>query len=186
MSKSPDWRTQSLVSTRDRNNRKYNMGSGRGQHVQSSSYFWFYMGHWLSWQCHWFSQRVIDCPHSIWWPTSSLERAWQTHQEVCFSNCLCLSQPNQWTAQITIPGLMLFHLGCPRLSSSLAGLYNRSKFAVFISKCFFRQLLLCPILPSAQPSHIYQTAFLTSLLDYSDLFWPKSPNCPLFLKDAEN
>lgn len=46
-------------------------------------------------------------PHSIWWPTSSLKTAWQTHRETCFSNFLCLSQPNQWTAQTTITVLML-------------------------------------------------------------------------------
>lgn len=129
--------------------------------------------------------------HSIWWPTSSLEAAWQTRQEMCFSNFLCLSQSKSVDSPVNddsahvLSSWMSWTASC---SFSLAGLFNQGKFRIPISKfkCYFRQLLLHLILPSAQSWHTCQTALLTALLGYFDLFSSKSLSCPPFLKDAES
>lgn len=130
-------------------------------------------------------------PHSVWWPTSSLEAAWQTRQEMCFSNFLCLSQSKSVDSPVNddsahvLSSWMSWTASC---SFSLAGLFNQGKFRIPISKfkCYFRQLLLHSVLPSAQSWHTCQTALLTALLGYFDLFSSKSLSCPPFLKDAES
>lgn len=142
--------------------------------------FWFHMGLQLTHSGQGVTPTQFGDPHHLWKQHDRHTR--DVLQQ--FSMSLLIQSVHSPVSYHNVRHALSFWVSQTAFcSSSLAGKFE---VLIFKFKCYFRPFLLCPILPSAQPSHTSQIAFSTTLLDYSHLFYPRVSMVLPILEVAEN